>query len=413
MVSSSSKEKNNRMFVVDALRGFAIVSIMLLHNIQHFGISFLPENFPEWLMKLDEIVLKGAFFIFGGKSYAIFALLFGLTFFIQFDNQLKKGKDFKLIFAWRLVLLFIFGIINSSFYEGDILTIYAFIGLFLIPVAQLNNKVILCIALFFFIQPIEIISLIKAIQNPNRIIGNSETLVNLGEIIDHLKGESLINTIKENLTNGKIGIIKWNYNNGRFLHILSLFMFGVLLGRKKLFSQSLGNNRFWLNVLIISITVFVPIYIYQINIYNIFISKSIGHSIEVIIRSWTNVLFMLVLVSGFVLLFHKKRWNKILSILSPIGKMSLSNYIFQSIVGSMLYYGFGLELYKYTGATYSLLISILLSIFMGYFSFWWMKNHKRGPLETIWHNVTWMFSKSKKTKGKYRFAYKNTTVNNS
>ena len=79
-----------------------------------------------------------------------------------------------------------------------------------------------------------------------------------------------------------------------------------------------------------------------------------------------------------------------------MGKMSLTNYVFQSIIGSTLYYGYGFGLYKYTGATYCALISIVFTIIMWYFSFWWMKNNKRGPLETIWHNMTWMFSKSKK-----------------
>ena len=102
---------------------------------------------------------------------------------------------------------------------------------------------------------------------------------------------------------------------------------------------------------------------------------------------------MVVLLSGFVLLFHTKRFHKILIIFSPLGRMSLSNYIFQSIQGSTIYYGFGFGMYEYTGATYSLFITIVLSILIGYFSTWWMKNHKRGPLEGIWHKATWMFKK--------------------
>ena len=70
--------------------------------------------------------------------------------------------------------------------------------------------------------------------------------------------------------------------------------------------------------------------------------------------------------------------------------MSMSNYIMQSVLGSVIYYGFGLGLYQYTGATYCLLIGIVLAIIQGIFSSWWMKNHKQGPLETIWHKLTWI-----------------------
>ena len=112
----------SRLHVVDALRGFAIVSIMLLHNIEHFDFYFKPTNLPAWMVSLDKGIWDTLFFLFGGKSYAIFALLFGLTFFIQSHNQEKKGRDFRARFAWRLILLLGFGIINSAFYEGEIIS---------------------------------------------------------------------------------------------------------------------------------------------------------------------------------------------------------------------------------------------------------------------------------------------------
>src|SRR5574344_2173125 len=112
-------QNSSRLYVVDALRGFAIISIMLIHNLEHFDYYFLPENLSPCMKALDKQVWDVLFFLFAGKSYAIFALLFGLTFFIQSDNQAKKGKDFRGRFAWRLVLLLVFALINSAFYEGD------------------------------------------------------------------------------------------------------------------------------------------------------------------------------------------------------------------------------------------------------------------------------------------------------
>lgn len=132
----------SRLIVVDALRGFAIVSIMLLHNLEHFDFYYFPGDLPSWMISLDKGIWNTLFFLFAGKAYAIFALLFGLTFFIQCDNQEKNGKDFRARFAWRLLLLLLFGMINSAFFEGDILSIYAVLGLFLIPVAKLNSCVL-------------------------------------------------------------------------------------------------------------------------------------------------------------------------------------------------------------------------------------------------------------------------------
>lgn len=118
-------------------------------------------------------------------------------------------------------------------------------------------------------------------------------------------------------------------------------------------------------------------------------------TLSVIINSWSNLAFMVFMVAVFVLLYQKERVQNILSGLIPFGKMSLTNYIMQSIVGSFIYYRYGLGLVEYTGATYSLLIGIVLFILQLWFCKWWLKNHKQGPLEYIWHKATWISFSSK------------------
>ena len=57
-----------RLHVVDALRGFAIVSIILLHNIEHFDFYYFPSILPGWMKILDKGIWKSLFFLFSGKS---------------------------------------------------------------------------------------------------------------------------------------------------------------------------------------------------------------------------------------------------------------------------------------------------------------------------------------------------------
>ena len=82
--------------------------------------------------------------------------------------------------------------------------------------------------------------------------------------------------------------------------------------------------------------------------------------------------------------------EKLLSKLVPFGKMSLTNYIMQSMVGCFIYYRYGLGLVEYTGATYSLLIGICLFILQLYFCKWWISKYGQGPLERVWHKATWI-----------------------
>ncbi len=385
-------QNSSRLYVVDALRGFAIISIMLLHNLEHFDFYFLPANFPTWLKSFDKGVWDSLFFIFSGKSYAIFALLFGLTFFIQSNNQEKIGKDFRARFAWRLLLLLCFGIFNSAFYQGDILTIYAIIGFGLIPVAKLSNKMVLGIALFLMFQPYEWINLVLGVLNPTTEMHNPTSWAFFGKMGDYIPKDSLINTLTGNLTNGRIAVFYWSWENGRVFQTLSLFMLGMLAGRKYLFKVSPENKKFWVKVIVYAAIAFVPLYIIKDGAGTWFNSEAIRRPLLTIVTSWTNFAFMLVLVSGFVLLFQTQSFYRALNVFSPIGRMSLSNYIIQSMMGSFIYYGFGLGLYQYTGATYSLLIGITLGILQGLFSSWWMKSHRQGPLESIWHKATWIGS---------------------
>jgi uncharacterized protein len=206
----------------------------------------------------------------------------------------------------------------------------------------------------------------------------------------YITGSSFIATVAGNLSNGKYAVILWTWENGRVLQTLSLFLFGMLAGRKHIFDLNQTSTHFWKKAFGLAALAFLPLYYFKTNTANFTSSEAILRPLQTLLTSWTNMAFLGVLLASFVLLFKQKTTQKLLKGFSPIGRMSLSNYIFQSILGSFIYYGFGLGMYKYTGATYSLLIGLLLAILQGIFSSWWMKNNKQGPLETLWHKATWM-----------------------
>lgn len=108
-------EKLPRVEVVDALRGFAVMAILLVHSLEHFIFPVYPVDQPAWLNILNDGVFNVTFTLLAGKSYAIFALLFGFTFYIQSANQQRKGKDFGYRFLWRLLLLVAFATLNAAF----------------------------------------------------------------------------------------------------------------------------------------------------------------------------------------------------------------------------------------------------------------------------------------------------------
>jgi uncharacterized protein len=379
-----------RLEVVDALRGFAIAAIMLLHNIEHFDLYYFPESLPEWIKTLDSAIWSSVFFLFGGKAFAIFALLFGLTFFIQSDNQAEKGKSFNGRFAWRMALLLAFGLINSIFYQGDILSIYAVLGFFLIPLSRLSNKQLLAVSAILLLQPIEIYKLVNALLHPGLPVSDPASWAYFGQMGSYLMNGSFLDAIKGNLTNGKWAVLLWNFENGRYFIILALFLLGMLAGRYGVFISNAKNKKLWVRALLFSTISFTLLFFFQKNLALWVKDLATFRSIELLVISWSNLAFTLVLVSGFTLLFYHNSFRVLLNIFSPMGRMSLTNYILQSVAGAYLYYGFGLGLYKHTGATYGLLIGISLNLLFAFFCRYWAKRHRHGPLEGIWHKVTWL-----------------------
>ena len=83
-----------RIDSADALRGLAVMCIFLLHNVEHFIFSVYPTESPTWLSVFDAGVFNATFALFGGKAYAIFSLLFGFTFSVQYARQQQQGRDF-------------------------------------------------------------------------------------------------------------------------------------------------------------------------------------------------------------------------------------------------------------------------------------------------------------------------------
>lgn len=390
MNSEVSSARSPRFEVVDALRGFAIMAIMLLHNIEHFDFYFFPEYLPSWLKTIDKGIWDTMFFLFGGKAYAIFALLFGLTFYIMFSNQQKKGKDFRGRFLWRSLLLFGFGILNSLFYQGDILLFYAVLGVTLVVVCTWSDTAVLITAVILLLQPLELVKLFQIANNPAFVASDPASWAYFGKTGEYMANGTLLEVLKGNITTGKTAVILWTYESGRILQTPALFMLGMLIGRRKLFAASAESLTFWKKVLVGAIALFSILFAAKVFIPDFGIREAVSGSLVSIATSWANFAFTFVLVSSFVLIYHKAAAKRLLTKLEVFGRMSLTNYIMQSIVGTSIYYGFGMGLYKYTGASFSLLIGIILFLLQYAFCRWWMKNHDHGPLEGVWHKLTWI-----------------------
>ena len=382
-------KKNPRIEVVDALRGFAVMAILLVHNLEHFIFPVYPTNPPEWLNILNQGVLNGIFSLFAGKAYAIFALLFGFTFYIQTNNQKRQGKDFGYRFLWRLVLLMGFATLNAAFFPaGDVLLLFVAVGLVLFFTRNWSDKAIWITAIIFLLQPVEWYHYIANLINPAHQLPDLKVGEMYAAVAEYTKAGNFGEFIWGNITLGQKASLFWAVNAGRLFQTAGLFLLGFYIGRKQLFVSSEKNLRLWIRTLIVSAVAFAPLYTLKELIMknDAIIQQTAGTAFDM----WQKLAFTLVLIASFVILYQDKRFSKRVINLRFYGKMSLTNYITQSIIGAIIYFPFGLYLAPYCGYTISLLIGIFTFFLQVWFCKWWLNKHKQGPLEYIWHKWTWI-----------------------
>ena len=145
--------------------------------------------------------------------------------------------------------------------------------------------------------------------------------------------------------------------------------------------------------LIIAAILFAPLYQLKVEVSGSE-SEIIKQTVATILDMWQKLSFTLVLVSSFVLLYNnKERFRELTANLRFYGRMSLTNYVTQSILGALIFFPFALGLAPYCGYTLSILIGFAILFAQVMFCKWWLKSHKQGPLEFIWHKLTWGFKK--------------------
>lgn len=377
-----------RINVVDALRGFAVLAILLVHNIEHFIYPVYPTGSSAWLEVLDKGVRDVVFSLFAGKAYAIFALLFGFTFYIQSKNQQMKGADFGYRFLWRLLLLLLFATLNALFFPGgDVLLLFAVVGTVLFVVRHWSDKAILLLAIFFLLQPMEWYHYVRHLADASYVLPDYGVGAMYYEVYKATESGSLWEFISCNVTLGQKASFMWAVGGGRLFQTAGLFLIGCYMGRKELFVIDGAKLRMWIKVLIIAAVCFALLH----SLHSLIVKcgSMMEQTVGVVFDMWQKLAFTFVLIASFILLYQSKRVQGCVGYLEYYGRMSLTNYVSQSVLGAVIYFPVALNLAPYCGYTVSLIVAFAVFALQLYFCKWWLKNHRQGPLEALWHKLTW------------------------
>jgi uncharacterized protein len=104
-----------------------------------------------------------------------------------------------------------------------------------------------------------------------------------------------------------------------------------------------------------------------------------------------NLIILLMIVSAVVSAWYAfEGVRRVLRHLCIFGRMSLTNYLLQSIIGCFIFCGYGLACYRLLGITYAVMVGCCMVIAQYLFARYWFSNHPRGPLEGLWRKLTWI-----------------------
>lgn len=393
----SETQKPERMTVVDALRGFSLAGIVIVHMVENYSGGPLPEGAMSGAEQgiLDQVVNFFCLLFLRGKFFALFSFLFGLSFYIQMDSGHRQSGHFGYRFAWRLLLLLVIGFVHHLFYRGDILTVYALVGLFLIPFYRIPSGIVLGVATILFLGVPRFL-LYAVGQAPGLLLSD---LINPDNPVivayyETLRSGSIWEVFHSNAWSGQV--MKMEFQLGvtsRAYLTFAFFLLGLWFGRIGYFRRFLQlakqtRRALWFSLLgLLVFTLLAGLVFMQLGPDPNFYSGWAMAGLTIL--DLGNLAMTGIILCGFVLLYRLPAPQKVLNRFAPFGRMALTNYVAQSVIGTFVFYGWGLGLLGHMRNSYAFLLALVIICFQMLLSRWWLKRFRYGPLEWAWRSLTY------------------------
>jgi uncharacterized protein len=383
----------SRIAVVDTLRAFALFGIVITHASMGF-LSGRPPR-PDFMAvtPLDQVVNQLVMLFFSGKFFTIFSFLFGLSFAIQLGNAARKGHAFSGRFTWRLVLLAMIALVHGAFFSGDILIIYALLGLLLIPVQKVNTKVLAAVALVLLLNIPGLLLGLSRAGNPVPPAAAPQSVapaVSTPQRQFDIKQQGTVGElVKLNLTESLRGKLDYQIRTGRLWMTYGLFLLGLCAGRMQLFRDSEANRAFFRKLFIGAAAVAAGTTVFAVLKPATPMASSTADVLASFSFSVQQASLSAVYLSLVTLLFWRQPTRGLLPQLAPMGKMGLTTYLLQTVFGLTLFYGIGFGMLGHLGTAAAVAAGIAFFAVQIVISRWWMARFSMGPVEWLWRSLTY------------------------
>lgn len=378
---------SERVQLLDSLRGFALFGIVIVNMVGFkypiFAYSLTDSPFPD----LANTVAKDAILFFAaGNFISIFSLLFGLGLVMQQQRLQAAGCAFRPFIHRRMAVLLVFGILHGIFlWAGDILALYALFGFLSPALLKLGLRAILRLTGALALMLV-VLWIYQASRFPAGLWESPDTLSFADEWIEsYLYGDFryLVQVRFHEWT----GLWEQGLTNSHPYSFL-FFLAGIGLGKADVVSKLAAWRGRMVRLATLILPFALSLNLLSLAYYSAWIRPTVVlHYLGSAGYLVGDALLTFVYLVAFVCFFQSGRAPALHSALAAVGRLSLSNYLFQSLVANVLFMYWGLGLYGRIPAHHGLLISMLIFILQVILSRIWLRHLSLGPAEWVWRKL--------------------------
>lgn len=408
--ASAPTSPRERIQVLDVLRGFALFGLLVIH-MAGYSRAGQPVHLT-WSGPGDVTVVWFIALLVESKFFSLFAFLFGLGFALQMQRAEARGVHFLPLYRRRLLVLLLIGLAQNFFLNhGGILTTYAMLGFLLLLFRDCSPRTIVRWAIIALLIPV--------VFGAARIGFSEEQQGNWPEQPQQVAERMAV--VKQGfvesesqVTYGERTAKRVQRFFGRFSRLdfylrglpnaFLMFLLGLFAGRRRIFDNLPAHLPFIRKVMwwglgvglvsslgwVLMVVVHDEVFHIQLGRWRQFFSLPFPTALlGVALAKIQPLALSLFYASAIVLLAQRAAWKKWLASLAPVGRMALSNYLFQSLVYVTLFYSYGLGLEGTVGPALLTVLSVFIFVLQILLSRWWLMHFRFGPVEWLWRTLTY------------------------
>lgn len=385
-----------RAEILDALRGFALFGILLANMPGFTGFWDSSDQARAALFGAAAAwhVEFGIAWLISGKFYSLFSLLFGIGFAIQLGRLEAHGEPVSR-YIRRLLILLCIGLVHILIWPFDIVSLYAVMGLVLLLFRRASGRMLLVTAALLWTVPIAWewakVSGFKP-DAPFEMAAHA-TLTSFG--IDFRQSPLTIWASPDLLLHLKANAAGFFYRLGQFAHeirpakVLAMFLIGLWIGRRSIYLQLDDYAPLMRKVAVAGFAIGLPASALMAWYWMTWVGTDPARNMYAAVTYTLGVPALALAYASTFALLWQTRARRYLAVFAPAGRMALTNYLAQTVIQALLFYGYGLGLVGKVSNTWVPLIGLLIFAFQLFYSRLWLGLFRFGPMEWLWRTLTY------------------------